>query len=54
MSSDGGLNPESESFESQSRPVFYIGQHETNRPEPLTDDQYSQLLNTGVSPTGGH
>ncbi|KAL2265593.1 hypothetical protein VTJ83DRAFT_6693 [Remersonia thermophila] len=49
MSSDGGLNPESDSFESQSqsRPVFYIGQHETNRPEPLTDDQYSLLLTTG-------
>jgi protein arginine N-methyltransferase 5 len=46
MSSSGSLNPESESFE--NRPVFYIGQHDSARFDVLTDDQYTQVLNSGV------
>ncbi|KAK4040548.1 PRMT5 arginine-N-methyltransferase-domain-containing protein [Parachaetomium inaequale] len=45
MSSSGSLNPESDSFE--SRPVFYIGQHDSTRREALTDDQYGQVLSSG-------
>jgi protein arginine N-methyltransferase 5 len=45
MSSNSSLDPESESFE--SRPVFYIGQHDSARKEALTDDQYTQVLNSG-------
>lgn len=47
MSSSSSLNPESDSFE--NRPAFYIGQHDSNRKEPLSDDQYTQVLNSGVS-----
>lgn len=49
MSSNGSLNPESESFE--SRPAFYLGQHDSSRSVALTDDQYAQTLNSGVSST---
>src|SRR5690348_3344550 len=49
MSSSGSLNPESETFE--NRPAFYIGQHDSARFDVLTDDQYTQVLNSGVSPT---
>ncbi|SPQ27418.1 a0500d45-dec7-454a-906a-68302402b5f8 [Thermothielavioides terrestris] len=45
MSSSGSLNPQSESFE--SRPTFYIGQHDSTRSEALSDDQYAQVLNSG-------
>jgi type II protein arginine methyltransferase len=31
------------------RPVFYIGQHDSGRYETLTDLQYGQVLNAGVS-----
>ena len=41
------LNPESDDY--QSRPNFYLGQHDPRRTETLTDDQYYQVLNTGVS-----
>ncbi|KAJ4307072.1 hypothetical protein N0V88_000447 [Collariella sp. IMI 366227] len=41
----GHLDPESESFE--SRPLFYIGQHDSSRREALTDEQYGQVLNSG-------
>ncbi len=44
--SDGHLNPESPSFE--TRPPFYIGQHDTSRFETLTDAQHNIVLNSGV------
>jgi protein arginine N-methyltransferase 5 len=47
MASSSSLNPESADF--HSRPNFYLGQHDSNRTETLTDDQYYQVLNTGVS-----
>lgn len=47
MASGGYLNPESDSFE--SRPNFYIGNHDSDRDQALTDDQYNHVLNTGVS-----
>jgi hypothetical protein len=47
MSSGGNLNPESDSFE--NRPVFFIGQHDSARTEVLTDEQYTQVLGSGVS-----
>ncbi|KAK4239275.1 hypothetical protein C8A03DRAFT_32689 [Achaetomium macrosporum] len=47
MSSSGTLNPESESFE--SRPRFYIGQHDSSRSEALTDEEYAQVLSSGFS-----
>lgn len=33
----------------ESRPVFYIGQHDSARHETLTDLQYGQVLNAGFS-----
>lgn len=36
----------------ESRPVFYIGQHDSARHETLTDLQYGQVLNAGVSEPG--
>ncbi|KAL2149528.1 hypothetical protein VTH82DRAFT_8179 [Thermothelomyces myriococcoides] len=45
MASGSNLNPESDSFE--SRPSFYIGQHDSSRKEALTDDQYSRVLDSG-------
>jgi type II protein arginine methyltransferase len=47
MSSDGYLDPESDSYE--SRPQFYIGQHDSARSETLTDAQYTHVLNSGVN-----
>lgn len=47
MPSSGPLDPESDNFE--SRPTFYIGQHDSTRYEALTDDQYAQVLDSGVS-----
>ncbi|KAK3683681.1 methyltransferase-like protein [Podospora appendiculata] len=41
MASNGGLNPESDDFE--NRPNFCIGQHDSNRFETLSDDQYRQF-----------
>ena len=32
-----------------ARPAFYIGQHDSTRTETLTDLQYGQVLNNGVS-----
>ena len=52
MSSTGSLNPETDSFE--GRPAFYIGQHDSTRLDVLTEDQYTQVLNSGVSPTRLH
>ncbi len=50
MASGEALNPESGSFHAQEpRPSFYIGQHDSKRFTTLTDIQYSQVLNTGVS-----
>lgn len=48
MASPSSLNPESEDF-NQTRPPFFIGQHDSKRDEVLTDDQYSYVLQTGVS-----
>nr|CAB91373.1 related to SHK1 KINASE-BINDING protein [Neurospora crassa] len=45
MSSNRGFNPESESFE--QRPPFYIGQHDVQRHESPTDNQYGQILDSG-------
>jgi protein arginine N-methyltransferase 5 len=47
MALRSALNPESEDY--QSRPNFYLGQHDSDRSETLTDDQYYQILDTGVS-----
>ncbi|ORY64129.1 arginine N-methyltransferase skb1 [Pseudomassariella vexata] len=33
----------------ETRPVFYIGQHDSSRTESLTDLQYGQILNAGFS-----
>jgi len=41
------FNPEADVFE--TRPTFYVGQHDSARFDALTDDQYSQVLNSGVS-----
>lgn len=30
------------------RPTFHIGQHDSNREQPLSEVQYGQLLNAGV------
>lgn len=43
---DGYLNPESADFE--SRPRYYIGQHDSHRPNAVTDEQYNHFLNSGV------
>lgn len=42
------MSNDTESFE-EARPVYYIGQHDSSRDEPLTDLQYGQVLNLGVS-----
>ena len=47
MSSDGSLNPESDSFE--SRPPIYIGQHDTGRKDTLTNGQYRKVISSGAS-----
>ena len=47
MPSNTALNPESDDF--QSRPNLYLGQHDSDRTETLTDEQYNQVLSTGVS-----
>ncbi|OLN92156.1 Protein arginine N-methyltransferase skb1 [Colletotrichum chlorophyti] len=39
---------ESGNFNSM-RPIFSLGQHDSNRDQPLDDLQYGQILNTGVS-----
>lgn len=33
----------------ETQPFFYIGQHDSARSETLTDLQYGQVLNAGVS-----
>jgi len=43
---DGYFNPESADFE--SRPRYYIGQHDSHRPNAVTDEQYHRFLNSGV------
>lgn len=43
---DGYLNPESADFE--SRPRYYIGQHDSHRSNAVTDEQYNHFLNSGV------
>jgi len=45
--SQGNLNPDADSFE--NRPSFYIGQHDSDRYDVLTDDQYAHVLASGVS-----
>ncbi|KAJ3556253.1 hypothetical protein NPX13_g10177 [Xylaria arbuscula] len=40
--SDNGADP--------VRPAFHIGQHDSTRYNTLTNIQYGQVLNTGVSP----
>lgn len=57
MSSSGQYDPESDHY--GSRPVFYIGQHDSARQAPLTDAQYRYVVDTGfdwlTSPiTNGH
>jgi type II protein arginine methyltransferase len=47
MSSSGQLDPESDHY--GSRPVFYIGQHDSARQAPVTDTQYRYVVDTGVS-----
>lgn len=49
MPSNNSLIPESGDF--HSRPNFCLGQHDSDRTETLTDSQYYQVLNTGVSDT---
>ncbi|KAJ9149948.1 Protein arginine N-methyltransferase [Pleurostoma richardsiae] len=48
MASYSNLNPESNDFH-DVRPNFYIGQHDSSRFETLTDDQYSEVLQTGFN-----
>ncbi|KAK4226996.1 PRMT5 arginine-N-methyltransferase-domain-containing protein [Podospora fimiseda] len=47
MSQVGEFNPASDPYE--SRPTYYIGQHDSNRWEVLTDDQYRQVLSSGFN-----
>ncbi|KAK4190324.1 PRMT5 arginine-N-methyltransferase-domain-containing protein [Podospora australis] len=47
MSYTGALNPASDSYE--SRPHYYIGQHDSDRWEALDEDQYTQVLNSGFN-----
>lgn len=47
MPSTVSLNPESDEFPGP-RPTFWIGQHDSARVDALTDDHYSQILNSGV------
>lgn len=42
------MSTDTESYD-EVRPVFYIGQHDSARTEPLTDLQYRQVLDAGVS-----
>lgn len=53
MASNGSLNPESQDFAQsnrpQYRPIFWYGQHDSTRVNALTDAQYEQVLNAGVS-----
>ncbi|KAH7040657.1 protein arginine N-methyltransferase [Microdochium trichocladiopsis] len=42
------MSTDTESYD-EARPVFYIGQHDSARAEPLTDLQYGQVLNSGFS-----
>lgn len=42
------FDQESEGY-NEVRPTFYIGQHDSTRSETLTDLQYGQVLNAGVS-----
>lgn len=46
MAMESSLNPESDDF-NQARPNFFIGQHDSDRVEALTDGQYAQVLNAG-------
>ncbi|KAG7101564.1 hypothetical protein HYQ45_018766 [Verticillium longisporum] len=34
---------------STARPNFHLGQHDSTREEPLTDMQYGQVLNAGIT-----
>ncbi|KAF6845014.1 protein methyltransferase [Colletotrichum musicola] len=36
-------------FSTPNRPTFALGQHDSNRDQPLDDIQYGQILNAGVS-----
>lgn len=42
------MDQESDDY-NEIRPTFYIGQHDSTRLETLTDLQYGQVLNAGVS-----
>ena len=46
---DSYLNPQAELADFGSRPRYCIGQHDSHRPDAVTDDQYTYFLNTGVS-----
>lgn len=48
----GGGDGESTASYNEARPAFYIGQHDSTRTETLTDMQYGQVLNSGVSTLG--
>ncbi|KAK1849221.1 protein methyltransferase [Colletotrichum chrysophilum] len=37
------------SFNQPTRPIFSLGQHDSNRDQPLDDLQYGQLINAGIS-----
>ena len=45
----GAGDGESMASYNEARPAFYIGQHDSARTETLTDMQYGQVLNSGVS-----
>lgn len=46
--SESYLDAEAEPY-GEARPIFYIGQHDSQRTETLTDSQYAQVTNSGVS-----
>ena len=52
MASTNSFNPESGNY--HIRPNFYLGQHDSDRTETLTDDQYYQVLDAGVSVLSFH
>ncbi|KAB5582363.1 methyltransferase-like protein [Coniochaeta sp. 2T2.1] len=47
MASTSSFNPESGNY--HIRPNFFLGQHDSDRAETLTDDQYYQVLDAGFS-----
>lgn len=48
MMAQSAFDQDAEGYD-EIRPIFYIGQHDSTRSVTLTDKQYGQILNAGVS-----